>query len=263
MLSIAKVLIYQYLYTTIEASLTMGLELFYSRGISDGERTLDREESNHCVRVLRHRAGDDIHVIDGAGFLYVCTIVDDNPKEVIFEVKECIEGYGTHPYWLNIAVAPPKNIDRFEWFSEKATEIGVDEITPLFGEYSERKVFKTDRLRRVVLSAVKQSLKAALPEVSSPLSVKDYITSAPQDALRLICYCDSSLPRERRLNIKDVLSSSETKICILIGPEGDFSSEEVDLALNCGWKPVQLGDSRLRTETAALVAVAAVYFRPV
>lgn len=265
MLSIAKILIYQYLYTTIEASLAMGLELFYSRGISDGERNLDREESNHCVRVLRHRAGDDIHVIDGAGFLYVCTIVDDNPKEVIFEVKECIEGYGTHPYWLNIAVAPPKNIDRFEWFSEKATEIGVDEITPLFGEYSERKVFKPERVERILVSAAKQSHKAAIPVLNEAAAVTDFIAAhnSPQE-LRLICYCDEveSLGA-RKISINEALAAAAPgqRTVIMIGPEGDFSRDEISAAIAGGWQPVALGDSRLRIETAALTAVAAVYLR--
>ena len=241
----------------------MGLELFFSRGVAAGERTLDKEESNHCVRVLRHRKGDEIHVIDGASSLYVCTIVDDAPKAVIFEVKERIEGWGSHPYRLNMAVAPPKNIDRFEWFSEKATEIGVDEITPLFGEYSERRVFKPERVERILVSAAKQSHKAVVPLLNEAVGVMDFIAAhGDSDELKLICYCDEveSLGVQKR-SINLVLEGvpSDCPIVIMIGPEGDFSRSEIKAAVESGWQVVALGDSRLRIETAALTAVAAVY----
>ena len=127
------------------------MELFYSKTISEGGRTLDADESAHCVRVLRHRRGDTIHVVDGHGMLYRCTIVDDDPRAVIFDIEEWVENYGSHDYWLRMAVCPPKNIDRFEWFAEKATEIGVDVISPLFGDYSERKVFKPERIERLLV----------------------------------------------------------------------------------------------------------------
>ena len=242
------------------------MELFYSKDISAGGRVLDAEESGHCVKVLRHRRGDTIHVVDGHGMLYDCTIVDDNPRAVEFTVDRWVENYGSHDYWLEMAVCPPKNIDRFEWFAEKATEIGVDRITPLFGDYSERKVFKPERIGRLLVSAAKQSHKGAIPQLSEAVTVREFLQQE-HDGLKLICYCDEA---SGKFDIKEVLASAQTvmpgsdrasqpKITIMIGPEGDFSRAEVALALEHGWQPVSLGDSRLRIETAALVATTAVY----
>ena len=262
---------------------------------------LDADESGHCVRVLRHRRGDTIHVVDGHGMLYRCTIVDDDPRAVLFDIDEQIENYGTHDYWLRMAVCPPKNIDRFEWFTEKATEIGVDVITPLFGDYSERKVFKPERIERLLVSATKQSHKGAIPQLDEAVTVREFLEQ-DHEGLKLICYCDEATGK---IDIKEALSSagspnarqnlfgpvegasarknlplhqadaqpasdaecvmpgfdraSKPKITIMIGPEGDFSRAEVALALERGWQPVSLGDSRLRIETAAIVATAAVY----
>ena len=239
------------------------MDLFYSKTISEGGRTLDADESAHCVRVLRHRRGDTIHVVDGHGMLYRCTIVDDDPRAVIFDIEEWVENYGSHDYWLRMAVCPPKNIDRFEWFAEKATEIGVDVISPLFGDYSERKVFKPERIERLLVSAAKQSHKGAIPQLDEATTVSDFLRQ-PHDGLKLICYCDEATGK---VDIKQALSvlnapqesPQKQKITIMIGPEGDFSRAEVALALERGWQPVSLGDSRLRIETAALVATAAVY----
>ena len=243
------------------------MELFFCKEISSGATVLDKEESNHCVKVLRHRKGDEINIIDGAGFLYRCRIVDDSPREVAFEVLESIEGYGSHPYHLHMAVAPPKNIDRFEWFAEKATEIGVDEITPLIGEYSERKVFKPERVERLLVSAAKQSHKGAVPKLHETAKVKDFIAAAPAGTkpLKLICYCDDTAALGKaKIGIREALAAiSEATvsrdIIIMIGPEGDFSRAEMSAAIAAGWQPVSLGESRLRIETAALTAVAAVY----
>ncbi len=237
------------------------MELFYSSKIEDNSLLLDQDESGHCVRVLRKRCGDTVSVIDGNGTLFRCTLVDDNPKSARAVINEAVNDFGTHPYNLQMAVCPTKNTDRYEWFVEKATEIGVDAIVPVIGDHSERKIFRTDRLKRIVLSAVKQSLKAKLPEVRESLTVTEYLQSAPSSSLRLICYCDSTLPKEKRTAIAEALGKSKTNdICILIGPEGDFSTEEINLALTLGWQAVHLGDSRLRTETAALAAVLAVYY---
>ena len=290
------------------------MELFYSKTISQGGRVLDADESAHCVRVLRHRAGDRIHVVDGRGMLYRCTITDDNPRAVGFTVEEWVENYGSHDYRLHMAVCPPKNIDRFEWFAEKATEIGVDVITPLFGDYSERRVFKPERVERLLVAAAKQSHKGAIPRLDAAVSVRDFLQQ-DHDGLKLICYCDEI---EGKVDIKDALAAagfsadmaagsaparqilfeaaegarpqknlplhqadaqpanprraeldasrhsrldreSLPSITIMIGPEGDFSRAEASLALERGWQPVSLGDSRLRIETAALVATVAVY----
>ena len=246
------------------------MELFYSKDISDGGRVLDADESGHCVRVLRHRRGDTIHVVDGHGLLYRCTIVDDDPRGVLFDVDEWVENYGTHDYWLRMAVCPPKNIDRFEWFAEKATEIGVDVITPLFGDYSERRIFKPERIERLLVAAAKQSHKGAIPQLDEALTVTEFLQQ-DHDGLCLICYCDEATGK---IDIKEALTAagfadarqkagadraSKPKVTIMIGPEGDFSRAEVALALKRGWQPVSLGDSRLRIETAAIVAAAAVY----
>lgn len=231
------------------------MELFFSDVIDNGLILLDQEESTHCVRVLRHRAGDEISVIDGRGTLYRCILENADPKGASARVVSSEPGFGGHPYHLTMAVCPTKNIDRFEWFVEKATEIGVDVVAPVIGERSERKVLKTERLERIVRSAAKQSLKGAVPTIAAPCSVRDFILSAPAPALKMICYCFDG----DKSTIKELLENCSNDIYVLIGPEGDFSPEEAELALSRGWKPVTLGKSRLRTETAALVAVAQVY----
>lgn len=238
------------------------MELFHSRDIEGNICRLDHDESGHCIKVLRHRCGDEISVIDGAGTLYHCRIMSDSHKGVEAAVLSKEEGWGAHPYHLNMAVCPTKNNDRYEWFAEKACEIGFDRLSPIIGEHSERKVLKTERVGKVLVSAAKQSLKAAVPEVDEPLSVKEFIKShSNTEALRLIAYCfeDERVPRR---SIKEVLEGYEGKeIIVMIGPEGDFSKTEAELALENGFIPVHLGLSRLRTETAALTVVSAAYFR--
>ena len=164
------------------------MELFYSEDISGGRVRLDADESTHCVRVLRHRAGDEISVIDGRGTLLRCILEIADAKGAEARVVEETPGFGAHPYHLTMAVCPTKNLDRYEWFVEKATEIGVDVIAPVIGDRSERRVLKTERLHRLALSAAKQSLKAAVPQIEQVCSVRDFIASAPADALKLICY---------------------------------------------------------------------------
>ena len=237
------------------------MELFYAYEVSGRYCRLDAEESGHCVRVLRHRAGDEVDVIDGRGTLYHCRLTQDSPKGAEAEILSQQADWGAHPYHLTIGCCPTKNNDRFEWFVEKATELGVDCIVPLIGEHSERKVYKTERALRIALSATKQSLKARIPEIAEPLSVKDFIcySERSEESLRLIAYCfeDETHPRQ---SIRQVLDASGAReITVLIGPEGDFSPEEASLALANGYIPVHLGASRLRTETAAVTAVEAVY----
>lgn len=281
------------------------MELFYSRDIEGGICRLDKDESGHCVKVLRHRAGDEISVIDGCGTMYRCRITSDSPKGVEAMVVEETPDWGGHPYRLHMAVCPTKNNDRYEWFVEKACEMGLDEVSPVIGEHSERRVFKTARVEKILVSAAKQSLKGAVPVANEPVSVKEFIegvagSEAGGDGagaggkrngedgdgagaggkrngedgngagaggngaggpLKLIAYCfeDERVPRR---SIKEVLGGYEGRdIIVLIGPEGDFSRTEAELAIQNGFIPVHLGDSRLRTETAALTAVAAAYFR--
>ena len=252
------------------------MELFYSNDIEGGICRLDKDESGHCVKVLRHRTGDEISVIDGCGTLYSCRITSDSPKGVEAMVLEETSDWGGHPYRLHMAVCPTKNNDRYEWFVEKACEIGLDEVSPVIGEHSERRVFKTARVEKILVSAAKQSLKGAVPVVNEPVSVKEFIDRMADGSgaggvgaggvgasgpLKLIAYCfeDERVPRR---SIKEVLGGYEgSDVVVLIGPEGDFSKAEAELAIQNGFIPVHLGDSRLRTETAALTAVAAAYFR--
>ena len=234
------------------------MEIFYAKEVNGRQVFLDQEESIHCVRVLRHRVGDEITVVDGLGTMMKCRLTDDSPKAAGAEVLESIEGWAGHPYSLTMAVCPTKNNDRFEWFVEKATEVGVDVISPIIGERSERKVFKTERSRKIALSAMKQSLKAKLPLIEEPLSVRDFIIKA-DSGLKLICYCFEG--EAERKSIEDVLKgvTEGADITVMIGPEGDFSPEEARLAVENGFIPVHLGPSRLRTETAAVTAATAVY----
>lgn len=251
------------------------MELFYSTDISGNHCTLNQEESTHCIRVLRHKAGDMINVIDGAGSLLKCRIVEAGKNSTELEIVETQEGFGVHNYHLTMAVCPTKNMDRYEWFLEKAAEIGVDRIVPVIGEHSERKIVKPDRCEKILLSATKQSLKGQVPELDGCCSVKEFIKSMEpvEDSLlqplKLIAYCGETT----KLSVKEALqrysdveplsgSCTETplpQIVILIGPEGDFSQQEVELAIEYGFVPVHLGKSRLRTETAAVVACCEVY----
>lgn len=241
------------------------MEIFYAYDCDGVVCRLDREESAHCVRVLRHRCGDDVNIIDGKGTMMRCRLIDDNPSAAAAQVVESFPGWGSHPYALTLAVCPTKNNERYEWFVEKATEVGVDVIVPLIGDHSERKVYKTDRARKIALSAAKQSLKSAVPQIQEPVSVKDFLIDAgSSSALKLIAYCfeDETHPRTSIMEAIRQASASEagaSEIIVLVGPEGDFSTEEASLAIKEGFTPVHLGQSRLRTETAAVTAAEAVY----
>lgn len=224
------------------------MALFFAPQIAEAP-FLNEEESLHCIKVLRLSQGDTIQVIDGIGTLYDARIVVPSPKRVEVEILAAHPGFGDHPYELHMAVAPTKNIDRFEWFVEKAVEIGVDSITPLLCRYSERKVVKLERLEKIAVSAAKQSLKGKVP-VIHPLTPIDQFLSEVPEGQRFIAHCHED--GERLLLSKQIQPGS---VCsVLIGPEGDFSEEEVAKAIKNGFVPVSLGNSRLRTETAAVVA---------
>lgn len=237
------------------------MELFYSQNIEGQLIVLDKEESGHLVRVLRHKAGDRINVIDGLGTMYDCILKDDSPSRAVAVIQEEHRGWGEHPYKLTLAVCPTKNNDRYEWFAEKATEMGIDEIVPVIGERSERKVFKTERLRKILVSAAKQSLKSKVPAVCEPVSVKDFILASENaDSLKLIAWCFEN--EAKRVSIREAIEAYEgNNIIVMVGPEGDFSPNEAKLAVSAGFQPVILGNSRLRTETAALVSTAAIYYK--
>ncbi len=241
------------------------MELFYAREINDNICKLDHEESGHCIRVLRHKAGDEISIIDGVGGLFKAIISVDSHKGVEAEIISSEQDWGGHKYHLTMAVAPTKNMDRYEWFAEKSCEVGLDRIVPIICTHSERKVIKTPRVEKILVSATKQSLKASIPSVDEATPIKDFIlengADTPDGKLRLIAYCFES-DKVPRFSIKDCLEDfTGSDIIIMIGPEGDFTKEEAELALSKGFTPIHLGPSRLRTETAALTAVQGVYFK--
>ncbi len=331
------------------------MELFFASEIDAGTVRLDGEEARHCIKVLRHREGDPVDCIDGAGTLLHCTLIDADPREAVLRIDSAEEGWGALPYRLTLGVCPTKNTDRFEWAVEKATEFGVESIVPLIGERSERRVFKADRARRVALAATKQSLKALLPSIPEPVPVRDFLAGEIHLTQRSASYgavgahgvsgepisphltrqsasespalpvgvsgefheagalpggncpdgdqpaidalhggncpagdqpatdalpggnCTAGDDREGRLRLiaccfdgaawqrvpmSAALESAPgaTDITVLIGPEGDFSPEEVEAARSAGYIPVHLGSSRLRTETAAVAAAAFVYY---
>lgn len=228
------------------------MHLFYTPDISGNIYTLSEEESRHCQKVLRLKPGDTIHLTDGLGTMYEAMLVDIAGRQVTAEVTGKREGYGQRPYRLHLAVAPTKNIDRFEWFLEKATEIGVDEITPLLCEHSERKAVRHDRLYKVITSALKQSLKAYHPVLHEMTSFKEFVITKHPGQLFI-----AHLQEKDPVLLQHVYAK-EQDATILIGPEGDFSPDELERARTSGFKCISLGNSRLRTETAAVVACHAI-----
>lgn len=223
------------------------MNLYYQPAITEGINYLDSEESRHAIKVLRHNSGDIIHVIDGKGCFYNAIIIDANPKKCIFEISEKRQE-PQKSYYIHIAIAPTKNIDRIEWFVEKAVEIGIDEISFVICDNSERKVVKSDRIHRKAISAIKQSVKAKLPKINEPERYSTFINRA-ELGNKFIAYVDFTNPETLFKQAK-----SGEKYCLLIGPEGDFSVNELESAITAGFKKVSLGISRLRTETAAVVA---------
>ena len=224
------------------------MQLFYVPNISGAEVTLNETESKHAIRVLRLPIGASIQLIDGTGGFYKAKIADANPKKCKLEIVDSQPDFGRKNFKLHIAIAPTKNIDRFEWFLEKVSEIGIDEITPILSSHSERKKINPERLEKILVSAMKQSLKAYLPKLNELTTFKELVTNN-KIKHKYIAYCDDiekSHLKDKEIKGKDVL--------ILIGPEGDFSPEEIQLAIKNGFDVVSLGTARLRTETAGIVA---------
>ena len=222
--------------------------LFYNPYITKDILTLSEEESKHCVRVLRLRPGDHIHITDGKGNLHECEIIGNHHKKCSVKIINTQKNYGKRDYKIHLAVAPTKNINRFEWFLEKATEAGIDEITPIICEYSERKIIKPERLVRVITSAVKQSLKAYHPKLNDAVSFNDFIKKANYSN-KYIAFINK--------DVQELLKNHypiRQDVLIIIGPEGDFSKTEVKHAKESGFIPISLGENRYRTETAALVS---------
>lgn len=213
---------------------------------------LPQGESSHAIRVLRKRVGDAVEVVDGAGMLYRCTIIGDSAKGAAVEVNESVALPKVWVPEITLAVAPTKHNDRMEWLVEKLVEIGVDRIVPLRCRHSERKEMNRERLEKIAVSAMKQSLKAVLPRIDETTSFGHFVAeAAASTAQKFVGYCDADTPRT--LLAKAYTPGSDA--IILIGPEGDFSPEEIAEARAAGFAPVTMGDNRLRTETAALVGV--------
>ncbi|MGE0078726.1 MAG: 16S rRNA (uracil(1498)-N(3))-methyltransferase [Bacteroidales bacterium] len=224
------------------------MQIFYAPDIAGNTYTLPEEESKHCIKVLRLNTGDEITLIDGKGNLFTASIANPNPKRCEVIVTDVKTEYGKRDFYLHIAIAPTKNIERFEWFLEKATEIGIDEITPLLCDRSERKVVNNERLEKIIISAVKQSIKAYVPKLNEMIPFKKFMEQNT-DEQKFIAHCNSwELPL-----LKDQVKHN-SKVIILIGPEGDFTPNEVDISLSKGYHEISLGTSRLRTETAGMVA---------
>ena len=226
------------------------MNLFYTTHIEGNVAVLPTEEARHCIQVLRKKPGDPIHFIDGKGHLYMGNILEASKKRCSVRIIDAQIEFFPAPVAIHIAIAPTKNISRLEWFLEKVTEIGISEITPIWCDHSERNRLRVDRLERIILSATKQSLKTWLPKFNEPVKFADFVKEIPEDVVqRCIAYCHD----DERVPLKDFYRAGE-KVVMMIGPEGDFSPQEVLLALENDFTGVSLGKSRLRTETAGIVA---------
>lgn len=231
------------------------MQLFYNPTISEStkEFTFDKEESKHIVKVLRKKDGDTLFVTNGLGYLFTTKIILAIETKCTVGIVQT-EKSKALPFHLHLAVAPTKMNDRFEWFLEKATEIGISEITPIICEHSERKHIKTDRFEKIVIAAMKQSNQYYLPKLNEPVLYKDFMKNSFSGQL-FIAHCEEA---DKKL-LKELLQP-QTDVTLLIGPEGDFSSKEIQMAIENKYIPVSLGNTRLRTETAAIVACHTVVF---
>ncbi|MCC4213807.1 16S rRNA (uracil(1498)-N(3))-methyltransferase [Leeuwenhoekiella parthenopeia] len=233
------------------------MQLFYNPDIAANakEARFPKDESKHIVKVLRKREGDILDITNGSGNFFKAEITQASPSNCTVKILE-VTNEKAFDYHLHLAVAPTKLNDRYEWFLEKATEIGISEITPIICDHSERKVVKEDRYERILQSAMKQSLKAYLPKLNEAVSFSEFIdTQTATETDRFIAHCEET----NRFSLKQKLKP-KTDVLILIGPEGDFSPAEIEKALKAGFVPVMLGEQRLRTETAAVVATHSVAF---
>lgn len=230
------------------------MHFFYTPAIQPEHKAfiLTEEESKHAVRVLRLPVGQQLQLVDGEGGYYTAVITDAHPKRTVLEILTVDTAHGKRPYHLHMAIAPTKSIDRVEWFLEKATEVGVDEITPIICDHSERTTVKPERLHKVVVAAMKQSQRAYLPKINPAVRFVDFI-EGEVFGKRFIAHCADG---EKR-TLSQSLQPGEPAV-VMIGPEGDFSPAEIQRALEAGYSAVTLGNTRLRTETAALMACAEV-----
>ncbi len=232
------------------------MQLFYNSQLTDNTKqfTFDKNESRHIVRVLRKKEGNLVFITNGLGYLFTAKIILANDKKCLVEIIKSENKPTTKNYYLHIAIAPTKLNDRFEWFLEKATEIGIDEITPIICEHSERKVVKMERMEKIIHAAAKQSLKFNFPKINEPISFQKFIKTS-FEGKKLIAHCENTSKK----SLKSIVQKKD-KVLILIGPEGDFSPNEIQQSLEHNYIPVSLGESRLRTETAGVVAAHSVAF---
>ncbi|MBT8274586.1 MAG: 16S rRNA (uracil(1498)-N(3))-methyltransferase [Bacteroidia bacterium] len=232
------------------------MQLFYHPDITAESKEIifNKDESRHISRVLRKKPGDELNITNGRGSIFTAGLTVVEPKQAIARIQGSKE-IGPLPYQLHLAVAPTKLNDRYEWFLEKATEIGVTEISPIICEHSERKVIKPERFERILQSAMKQSLKAWIPKLNPAVTFSEFLRQENKVSVRCIAHCEDS----EKKSLKHTISPGESVI-LLIGPEGDFSSDEIRQAISRGYSEVHLGNSRLRTETAAIVACQSVAF---
>jgi len=229
------------------------MQLFYNPALEDGDNlfTFNQEESKHIIKVLRKKEGDEVYITNGRGDFFTAQVLIADSKLCKASI---ISRQKKHPkmFRLHLAVAPTKSMDRYEWFLEKVTEIGVHEITPILCDRSERKIVKMERLQKVVQSAMKQSMRTYLPKINTPVSFKEFIERKHKELI-FIAHCED----EEKLDLKRCIAADKD-VTILIGPEGDFSTKEIKGAYDKGFLPITLGEARLRTETAAIVACTAV-----
>ncbi|MFD2568189.1 16S rRNA (uracil(1498)-N(3))-methyltransferase [Pseudotenacibaculum haliotis] len=232
------------------------MQLFYNPYIDHNTQqiTFDKIESRHIVKVLRKKEGDEVFITNGKGLLFVSQIDIASDKKCLATIIRKEEKENERNYRLHVAIAPTKNIERLEWFLEKATEIGIDEITPILTQNSERKVIKKERLEKIIQSAMKQSLKFHLPKLNELITFNEFLNQESSENI-YIAHCYDG----KKELMKEVVEPKQ-EVTILIGPEGDFSPQEVSKSENANYTPISLGEARLRTETAALVAVQNVAF---
>lgn len=228
------------------------IRFFYVPNASTSVELPD-DEASHALRVLRMESGDEMMLTDGNGYFYKAVVTDISKKRCFYRIEETIKQPRQWNAHLHLAMAPTKNMDRTEWFAEKATEIGFNELTFLNCRFSERRVIKSDRIEKILISAVKQSHKAEKPVLNEMTSFIDFIKNVSAEQ-KFICHCYSEPELGEKQLLRDVLNKGKSTV-VMVGPEGDFSIDEVKAAMDCGFKSVSLGESRLRTETAALVSV--------
>jgi 16S rRNA (uracil1498-N3)-methyltransferase len=231
------------------------MQIFYAPDIAGDKYTLDENESRHCIRVLRMKAGTPVRLIDGRGNLYDAVITDPDPKRCAISVTSVTQDFERRDYRLHIAISPLKNYERLEWFIEKSVEIGIDEITPIICENTEKPGIKKERLNNLIISAMKQSLKSTITILNEPRSFNEF-AGQYTSGIRMIAHCSDVTDKSK---IGDLYSKGNDCL-ILIGPEGDFSPDEIRLAASLGYSPVHMGKSRLRSETAGVAACYSIYY---